>query len=344
MPWLKEFIRDYVAWTTLDRAIDALTGTTAGKAFLAFLASAVLSALTTAVAHLRALGPAWKYGSVGALVATMLASMVMGFSLLLSKRRTLPRQAARQWAVPAQPATHVTPADTSVTPLRVYLRERSIKEVVDRINSLKPFEKTQVSNQSYVGHWVRWSGRVLSIEPFAIGLPSGSATVTVSDSEFIYARLEYLPAARHLVEAVEEGDAIDYEARVTRVSDRDVYLTDATITLTKPVVMDVTPEYLWGLFEGRTFTQAEKLVADCIGKWMAVSGPLGDVRPSGQVTFRHTSGTHTTIYMYFRKKRWLDRLSGLQLGENITVRGRIERINSHELHLETCEFVDSPTR
>ena len=179
------------------------------------------------------------------------------------------------------------------------------------------------------------------IEPFAIGLPSGSATVTVSDSELIYARLEYLPAARHLVEAIEVGDAIDYEARVTKVFDGNIYLTDATVAPTKPVMVEVTPEYLWRLCEGRTSTQAEHLISDYIGKWMPVSGPLGDVKPSGQVTFQHTPGTHTVIYMYFHKKRWLTRLSALHLGENISVRGRIEKVNSLELHLETCEIVDS---
>ena len=341
MPWLSEFLRDYVAWTTLDRTIDALTGTKAGMAFLTFLGASVLSALATAVAHLRALGPVWKYGSLGALVATVPVSIVLGLFLLLSKRQALasPEAARHKLGREATPSI-APPADTPAIPHlgeRVYLREQSPREVLEHINSLKPFEKEVVSNQSYVGRWVRWSGRVVSIEPFALILPSGSATVTVSENEGIFARLEF--AARHQAEAIEEGDPIDYEARVTRVSGRDVYLTDATITPTKPVVVDVTPEYLWQLFEGRTSAQAGKLVASYIGKWMQVSGPLGDVG-TFQVTFRNIRGTYTVIYMYFRKKQWITRLSALTLGENITVLGRIERVNSLELHLETCELVD----
>jgi hypothetical protein len=294
-------------------------------------------------------------GRAGNLVATALLNPLCGLVLIIGglalfardqrrkERKVIVKRRAAGGDSPAPPATHVTPANTAVTPQpeRVYLRE-SIKEVVDRIRSLKPLEKTEVSNQSYVGRWVRWSGRVLSIEAFALGLPSGSATVTVSDSEFIYARLEYLPTQRNLVEAIEVGDAIDYEARVTKVLDGNIYLTDATVAPTKPVMVDVTPEYLWGLFEGRTSAQAEQRVADYIGKWMLVSGPLGDVKPSGQVTFQHKPGTHTVIYVYFHKKRWLDRLSALHLGENISVRGRIEKVNSLELHLETCELIDSP--
>src|ERR1700682_4314512 len=117
-------------------------------------------------------------------------------------------------------AAPATAAAATVTPdpkERVYLREQSTKEVLEHINSLKPLEKEVVSNQSYVGRWVRWSGRVMSIEPFALNLPSGSATVTVKDSQLITARLEFLPAAHHLVEGIEEGDAIDYEAMVTRI-------------------------------------------------------------------------------------------------------------------------------
>src|ERR1700682_1042993 len=206
MPWLREFLRDYVAWTILDKVLDA------------FLAGIVLSALTAIVAYGRALGPAWKYGSVGALLAAALLSIVLGLHRLLSKRRALVQTEARHESV--RKAAPATAAAATVTPdpkERVYLREQSTKEVLEHINSLKPLEKEVVSNQSYVGRWVRWSGRVMSIEPFALNLPSGSATVTVKDSQLITARLEFLPAAHHLVEGIEEGDAIDYEAMVTRI-------------------------------------------------------------------------------------------------------------------------------
>jgi hypothetical protein len=340
MSWLREFLRDYVAWTILDRVVDALTGTTAGKALLTFLAGAVLSALTAIVAYVLALGPAWKYGSAGALLATTLVTIVLGFFLLLSKRRApVPLEARHELVREAAPATAAAATVTRHPKERVYLREQSPREVVEHINSLKPLEKAAVSNQSYFGRWVRWSGRVLSIEPFALGLPSGSATVTVKDSQLISARLEFLPAAHHLVEGIEEGDAIDYEAMVTRIYEYAIYLTDAAVTPAKPVVVDVKPEYLWQLFEGRTSTQAEKLVASYIGKWMQVSGPLQDVH-TFEVTFQRP-GTYTVIYMYFRKKKWTDRLSALSPGDNITVRGRIETINKVELHLETCELVDS---
>src|ERR1700682_4314513 len=111
MPWLREFLRDYVAWTILDKVLDA------------FLAGIVLSALTAIVAYGRALGPAWKYGSVGALIATALISIVLGFHRLLSKRRALVQTEARHESVrvkppprrPLLPRSRQTPKNGSIS-------------------------------------------------------------------------------------------------------------------------------------------------------------------------------------------------------------------------------------
>jgi hypothetical protein len=41
----------------------------------------------------------------------------------------------------------------------------------------------------------------------------------------------------------------------------------------------VTPEFLMGLYEGNTTLRAETLISEQIGKWMTVSGPLGEIHP-----------------------------------------------------------------
>jgi hypothetical protein len=100
-------------------------------------------------------------------------------------------------------------------------------------------------------------------------------------------------------------------------------------------LVGVTPEYLVRFFEEYTDIQAKTRVADFIGKWVKVSGPLGNVSAlppsptmSAQVTFADSSPAR----MFFRKKKWVDRLSILSHGDNITVLGRItyvERNNPH---------------
>jgi hypothetical protein len=47
-----------------------------------------------------------------------------------------------------------------------------------------------------------------------------------------------------------------------------------------------------------------------------------------------------TVYMYFDRKRWDDRLAILPPGTNITVIGRLQEFDSATVHLDDCELVD----
>jgi hypothetical protein len=226
---------------------------------------------------------------------------------------------------------------------KVFLREKSPKELVARINSLYPLERDLVAKHTYVGRWVRWSDTLLGIEPFRF-LEKGGYTVTVGGDSFVFARLEFLPTERHQVETLQEGDFISYEAKVTHVLGNNVYLTD--VTLTRPeerLFADVTPEDLWRVFEDHTEIQSRTLVADVIGKWMKVLGPrgnVGDFTSFSQVTFAPRPSSRATVYMYFRKKKWFDRLSVTNRGGNIIVVGRIREVRGGELHLDNCELID----
>ncbi len=110
------------------------------------------------------------------------------------------------------------------------------------------------------------------------------------------------------------------------------------------IEIDVTPEHLWSLFEGRTGIQGESLVEPFIGKWMRLAGPLGDVGRISekwlQVTFRYGTqpmGKH--VYIYVRDKRWIDRVVLLKIGDEIVVLGRIERVSAMEIRLDHCVLV-----
>jgi hypothetical protein len=103
------------------------------------------------------------------------------------------------------------------------------------------------------------------------------------------------------------------------------------------------------LFKDRTDLQAKPLTAPFIGKWMRLSGPLGNVlsnRPDiSQVTFTRKSIFDPDyepfiVYMYFDRERWDGRLEVIPPGTNITVVGRLAEFDRVDVHLKHCELED----
>jgi hypothetical protein len=119
----------------------------------------------------------------------------------------------------------------------------------------------------------------------------------------------------------------------------------------KLVDSHVTPEFLLSLYEGNTTLRAETLISEHIGKWMAVSGPLGEIhsgrsilsvgeRTPTLVVFAHPR--KVDVYMWFSGE-WVDRLSRLPKNKDISVIGQIKKIVSYNktVELENCELLDS---
>ena len=114
----------------------------------------------------------------------------------------------------------------------------------------------------------------------------------------------------------------------------------------------ITPKYLIGIFRDHTDIQGAKLTAGYLGKWMKVSGSLGNVISTtpnlAQLTFERAQLSRagptwfdsTGFYMIF-KKPWIDRLAIVKRGDKLTVIGQIERIDSVSVQLENCELVGS---
>jgi hypothetical protein len=112
----------------------------------------------------------------------------------------------------------------------------------------------------------------------------------------------------------------------------------------------ITPEYLIGIFQEHTSIQGAKLTAAYLGKWMKVSGSLGNVISStpdrAQLTFERaevpladrTWFDFTSLYMQFSKP-WMDRLAITKRGAKLTVIGQIERIDNVSMQLKNCELV-----
>ena len=111
--------------------------------------------------------------------------------------------------------------------------------------------------------------------------------------------------------------------------------------------VNVTPEHLIGFFnEQHTSIQAAKLAEAYIGKWLTVSGPIGDVLGASDlhrmvVFANRTISSYNTVNMFFRDKEQFSQLSTLRRGDNITVIGKITEVNAIQVSLDECELVGS---
>jgi hypothetical protein len=106
----------------------------------------------------------------------------------------------------------------------------------------------------------------------------------------------------------------------------------------------VTPEFLVGLYDGNTKLRADTLVSEQVGKWMQVSGPLGEIHSSSKtsalVVFAYRK--KPTIYMWFSAE-WIARLALLPKNQNINVEGQLKEVTSYNatIDLENCELLDT---
>ncbi len=114
------------------------------------------------------------------------------------------------------------------------------------------------------------------------------------------------------------------------------------------IFVQKTPQDLTNLFGRQTSILAQRQADAFYGKWMRVSGRLGDVSAwngfSSIVTFaRKTFGKDSTLFMMFRDEQTAkSRLQVLSAGERITVEGEIARIDRFSVQLTNCTLVDPP--
>jgi hypothetical protein len=106
----------------------------------------------------------------------------------------------------------------------------------------------------------------------------------------------------------------------------------------------VTPEFLVGLYDGNTKLRADTLVSEQIGKWVLVSGPVGEIHSSTKdfalVVF--ASRKKPSIYMWFSGE-WIDRLASLPKNKQISVVGQLKKVTDYSatVELENCELLDT---
>jgi hypothetical protein len=117
---------------------------------------------------------------------------------------------------------------------------------------------------------------------------------------------------------------------------------NSSTQLDKPgerIFADITPRYLVGLFKGHTDLQAKPLTKPFLGKWMRVSGVLGNVLSNraniSQVTFQSKSPFAAdyeafTVFMYFDRKQWGRSPSGSTAWESHHGCRPNPRVRSHD--------------
>jgi hypothetical protein len=112
---------------------------------------------------------------------------------------------------------------------------------------------------------------------------------------------------------------------------------------------DVTPASLVGLHETTISSEAEKLIAPSLGKWIRVSGPRGSTVPRRRgVTLlrfdRRPGSPLTRLEMRFRETDARDHLEAIPRGTEIVVVGKIASVTRAQMILDDCVVEEANPR
>jgi hypothetical protein len=110
----------------------------------------------------------------------------------------------------------------------------------------------------------------------------------------------------------------------------------------QPDIQNLTPEDLENFFKEKTGAQAQKQIAQFIGKWMKVSGPLADYS-DGRLTLSNHQYPATLFHVWtlFNGSPWTDLLLEMNIGTPITLQGQIAFVNRLGVQLIYCELLDA---
>lgn len=128
-------------------------------------------------------------------------------------------------------------------------------------------------------------------------------------------------------------------------------IPEATHTTEKRTFTDVEPKYLVGLYKKYSSAQADEAIKTYIGKWIKMSGIVGDVNREKRfdepdivsMFIDVENANHKLLYIVsadFEEQRWMDRALIFSRGEKVTVIGKIRRVGYSSVHLEKCDIVE----
>jgi hypothetical protein len=123
-----------------------------------------------------------------------------------------------------------------------------------------------------------------------------------------------------------------------------IALSSPTAESTPSIALDPELRRLVGLFQGRTYFQAQELIKEKLGERTSVSGVVDEVYISqggnASIVFGDSKRSlDLRIYMYFSKS-WNQRLSALKKGDRISVKGKVLRVDSDTIVLDDCQVAE----
>jgi hypothetical protein len=244
--------------------------------------------------------------------------------------------------------------------------------------------QAQAAADLYIGKWMPISRPLSNVTPW--NGTFSLVTVTLETEHTLQIRSVFLwirdRSQFDRISVLTPGDLVTLHGRISKISSRQIDLEDGELVEhqeregtstpalapaespanveeaielgkrgagTQPpdrIFVDRKPRELVGLFKRETSVQAQKQAEAFYGKWLKVSGPLGDVGAwtgnFSQVTFAYKTFFDVTVFMMFCDCAYVEnRLSVLRKGDRITVQGQIERIDPISVQLTSCELVNS---
>lgn len=182
------------------------------------------------------------------------------------------------------------------------------------------------------------------LQPVLARLPTSNAVLVVSGALLIgidiIVRLGYRPHSQ----SPPNASPVPQPTPNTSPASPVTKATPALVQAPAPrIFVDRTPEDLTAHFKGATTIQGEDRVARYIGKWLRVSGPLGDVAVIAPGIVRATFAdrtifTYNVVTMLFTDQQSNDRLLVMSPGDRISVVGEIKRVDVQNIRLENCEL------
>ena len=101
-----------------------------------------------------------------------------------------------------------------------------------------------------------------------------------------------------------------------------------------------TPAELVDEIKGMTEVVAERVSERHIGQWLKVHGPIRDVSNRGGAISVDIMETEPSFFLDFDQSRWSKRLDSFNIGDQISVIGKIQGIDRDGyISLEECELV-----
>lgn len=106
------------------------------------------------------------------------------------------------------------------------------------------------------------------------------------------------------------------------------------------IILNVTPEYLIGLYKEHTTVQANKLIEVYIGKWLRVSGRLANnTSLRAYILLSDEAVFPVALAVAEFHKRWVDHVATLRLNTQIELLGKIVEADSTSITLTECELI-----